>query len=141
MRSALWGCVVPAGCAGSPANVIPHEKHPLPTARFTALDTTFHDVAIEAGRAAGCDVLYQRDAFELGTRVSRSRVPGAADGSIGRFIASSGRDWQRTDELVWQFLCGMTGVEQGDAVRRATVLASRGRVEQRSSKPSSMRAI
>jgi hypothetical protein len=193
MRSALWGCAVLAGCAGKSVDVIPHqtrviavetragpdEKHPVPTARFTALDAaftsaprqeppvvvlddkelakaaqfravgvlqltgkennqmvTFYDTALEAGRVAGCDVLYQRDAFELGTRVERPKLPGA-DGGIGRFLASSGRDWRRSDQLVWQFLCGVTGGEQGDTVQRA----ARCRVERRRSNPRSMRPI
>jgi hypothetical protein len=62
--------------------------------------TAFYDTAVAAGQAAGCDVLYQRDAFELGTRIPKARIPGS-DGGIGRFIASSGREWHRSDELVW----------------------------------------
>ena len=57
MRSALWGCLLLAGCAGKSVDVIPHqtrviavetragpdEKHPVPTARFTAGKTSSDD--------------------------------------------------------------------------------------------------
>src|ERR1700749_2544079 len=36
----------------------------------------FLDAVAEAGAQAGCDVLYQRDAFELGTRVPKPIIPG-----------------------------------------------------------------
>jgi hypothetical protein len=87
--------------------------------------TAFYDTAVAAGQAAGCDVLYQRDAFELGTRIPKARIPGS-DGGIGRFIASSGREWHRSDELVWQFLCGVTGAtggEQEETLKQATFVA------------------
>ena len=85
----------------------------------------FYDAAVAAGQAAGCEVLYQRDAFELGTRIARPRIPGS-DGGIGRFIESSGRDWHRSNELIWQFLCGVvgaSGIEQEETMKQATLVA------------------
>jgi hypothetical protein len=55
--------------------------------------TAFYDAAVAAGQAAGCDVLYQRDAFEIGTRIPKVMIPGG--GGIGKFVASSGREWMR----------------------------------------------
>jgi hypothetical protein len=86
--------------------------------------TAFYDAAVAAGQAAGCEVLYQRDAFELGTRIPKPMIPGGA--GIGKFIASSGREWHRSDELVWQFLCGVIGAsgdEQEQTVKQATFVA------------------
>jgi dihydrofolate reductase len=70
----------------------------------------------QAQKAAGCDVLYQRDAFELGTRIPKPMIPGG--GGIGKFIASSGREWHRSDELVWQFLCGVIGASGDEQEQR-----------------------
>jgi hypothetical protein len=84
----------------------------------------FFDAVAVAGAQAGCDVLFQRDAFELGARVPKPMLPGG--GGIGKFIASSGREWHRSDRLMWQFLCGVTGAnagEQEETMTRATFLA------------------
>ncbi|HEY2027718.1 MAG TPA: hypothetical protein VGH20_00795 [Myxococcales bacterium] len=75
--------------------------------------------AQEAGAAAGCDVLVERDAFELGTRIVRPFGPRFTRGTMGR-------DWQRSDQVVWQFLCGVSGAtddEEAQTMREATSLA------------------
>jgi hypothetical protein len=91
----------------------------------------FFDAVAEAGAQVGCDVLFQRDAFELGTRVQKPMLPGAngpQSGSvpIGAWIASNGTVWHRNDRLVWQFVCGVTGAsdeEQAKTLKDATFLA------------------
>jgi hypothetical protein len=77
--------------------------------------------AEEQGANVGCDVVVHRDAFELGTRVQRGVVPGKS-GAFG----SAGRDWLRSDQIVWQLLCGVHGAtaeEQILSLREATKLA------------------
>lgn len=72
-----------------------------------------------AGAALGCDFVVHRDAFELATRVQRAMLPGF--GRVGL-----GREWVRTDQVVWQFLCGVNGasaVEQIDSLKVATSMA------------------
>lgn len=48
------------------------------------------------GRKYGCDVVVQRDAFQLGTRVPWAR---------------RGRDFQANGGAAWQFLCGVNGAD------------------------------
>ncbi|HEY2030681.1 MAG TPA: hypothetical protein VGH20_15900 [Myxococcales bacterium] len=79
--------------------------------------------AEDGGASAGCDVLVERDAFELGTRVQRPSTP-VFNSQITRGML--GRDWQRNDQVVWQFLCGVNGAsdsEQAQTLKRATSLA------------------
>jgi hypothetical protein len=79
----------------------------------------FYEAAAQAGGDHGCDVLFQRDAFELGTRVSKPRIP--IDDSqyrLGDFMGSSGRDWHRSDQVVWQFICGVVGTGTGSVSDR-----------------------
>jgi hypothetical protein len=80
-------------------------------------------------------VLFQRDAFELGTRLPKpmlSAAAGPAGGAappIGAWIASNGRVWHPNDRLVWQFVCGVAGApavtadEQAQTMKDATFLA------------------
>jgi hypothetical protein len=88
--------------------------------------SAFYDAAAKAGASFGCDVLYQRDAFELGTRIAKMRIPNAdpPNGpSMGHFIASSGREWTRNNMVRWQFLCGVNGgtyAEQDKSMKAAT---------------------
>jgi hypothetical protein len=79
--------------------------------------------AEEAGASVGCDVLVERDAFELGTRTPRPLAP-IYRGQTTRGML--GRDWQRSDQVVWQFLCGVTGSndsEEAQTMKQATSLA------------------
>jgi hypothetical protein len=81
--------------------------------------TVFVEDAGVAGAALGCDVVVHRDAFELATRVRRRMLPGF--GRVGL-----GREWVRTDDVVWQILCGVNGasaVEQLDSLKVATSMA------------------
>jgi hypothetical protein len=48
------------------------------------------------GRKYGCDVVVQRDAYQLGNRVP---------------WAFRGRDFQANGGAAWQFLCGVTGAD------------------------------
>ena len=88
--------------------------------------SAFYDAAAKAGATFGCEVLFQRDAFELGSRVQKPRIPGSDDPAhphMGHFIASSGREWQRNDRVRWQFLCGVNGgtyAEQDRSMKAAT---------------------
>ncbi|HEX4386576.1 MAG TPA: hypothetical protein VH083_26660 [Myxococcales bacterium] len=94
----------------------------------------FYEAAALAGGNYGCDVLFQRDAFELGTRVAKPISP-AATGipiagrdstvTIGSFLVSHGREWQRTDRLVWQFICGMSGADDLDQAQSLHVATSK----------------
>jgi hypothetical protein len=87
--------------------------------------STFLARAEEQGANVGCDVLIHRDAFELGTRVQRGVVPQFNNGVA---LGSLGRDWLRSDQVVWQFLCGVEGEgataeEQILSMREAAKLA------------------
>lgn len=85
---------------------------------------TFVDFAQNAGAEVGCSVLVQRDAFELGTRRARMIVPPGPSGQLTR--GSLGREWYRSDRVVWQFLCGVPGAtddQQDVSFKRAVATA------------------
>ena len=85
----------------------------------------FVDFASDAGAEAGCSVLIQRDAFELGARLQRMIIPrGGPNAPMPR--GSLGRDWHPSDRLLWQFLCGVPGAtaeEQQATLKRGVALA------------------
>lgn len=67
--------------------------------------------------------MVERDAFELGTRLERPTPP-LFQSQMTRGML--GRDWQRNHQVVWQFLCGITGAsdsEQVQTFKQATSLA------------------
>jgi hypothetical protein len=81
----------------------------------------FYQAAAAAGAMVGCDVIYQRDAFEMGARVNRAMAP-----ANGKLIAWSGRTWRRSNWIEWQFFCGINGAsepEQDQSLKMATRLA------------------
>jgi hypothetical protein len=72
----------------------------------------FIDRALTAGADLGCEVIVQRDLFELG---SREWIPGYL-----------GPQWRGNNIAAWQFLCGVSGVteEEAKTTRRTAVLAA-----------------
>lgn len=85
--------------------------------------SAFYEAVAEAGASVGCDVLYQRDAFELGNRVERLRTPASsvAFPGVGAYVAGTGRDWRRNDKVLWQFLCGVAGASEAEQERSLKV--------------------
>jgi hypothetical protein len=78
----------------------------------------------EAGGQLGCDVVLQRDAYRLGTRVQRWPTLGGV---------GWGPEWITNDQAVWQFICGVFNGnvdEAWDSREAANKLAAKLREEE-----------
>jgi hypothetical protein len=95
--------------------------------RETRQLASFTEDVVAAGAAVGCDVLFQRDAFALGSRLPNLATVVHPDlATSGALPGPPTAEWEPNGRVLWQFLCGITGAGEGEQERtmdEATLVA------------------